>query len=88
MSSQDCTNEKGAGQKHSGLCRYSQAASIGDTVKFSGQGGWDNEGNLEQYDDNARIDNAFDNVDIALQAAGLRVWEDSLRSHQTDIGKT
>ena len=76
MSSQTYTNEKGAGQKHSDLCHYSQAVTIGDIVKCSGQGGWDNEGNLEQYDDNAQIDNAFDNVDRVLRAAGLRGWED------------
>lgn len=76
MSSLQYYNDKGAGQKHSDLCHYSQAVVVGNTVKCSGQGGWDAEGNLEQYDWKAQIDNAFDNVDRVLQAAGLRGWED------------
>lgn len=76
MSSQHYINEKGAGEKHSDLGHYSQAVILGNIVKCSGQGGWDNEGNLSQYDSRAQIDNAFDNVDRVLQAAGLRGWED------------
>lgn len=76
MSSQLYVNEKGAGEKHSDVGHYSQAVILGDIVKCAGQGGWDNEGNLEQYDERTQIDNAFDNVDRVLQAAGLRGWED------------
>lgn len=84
MSSQTYVNEKGAGQKHSDLGHYSQAVILGDIVKCSGQGGWDSEGNLEGYDERAQIDNAFDNVDRVLQAAGLRGWED-VRNDQLAI---
>lgn len=87
MSSLQYINEKGAGQKHSDQCHYSQCVILGDIVKCSGQGGWDNEGNLDGEDWKGQIDNAFDNVDRVLQAAGLRGWEDvySIRSYQLDI---
>jgi hypothetical protein len=76
MSDLKYINEPGAGEKHSDLGHYSQAVVIGNIAKLSGQGGWDNEGNLEQYDAHQQIDNAFDNVDRVLRAAGLRGWED------------
>ncbi|KAI4754901.1 hypothetical protein E4T52_16106 [Aureobasidium sp. EXF-3400] len=87
MSSLQYINEKGAGQRNSDNFHYSQCVVLGDIVKCSGQGGWDNEGNLEADDWKLQIDNAFDNVDRVLQAAGLRGWEDvySLRSYQVDI---
>lgn len=88
MSDLKYINEPGAGEKHSDLGHYSQAVVIGNIAKLSGQGGWDNQGNLEQYDAHQQIDNAFDNVDRVLRAAGLRGWEDVylLRSYQVDIG--
>jgi enamine deaminase RidA (YjgF/YER057c/UK114 family) len=76
MSSLTYVNEPGAGQKHSDLGHYSQAVLIGNIAKLSGQGGWDNDGNLDQYDWKQQITNAFDNVDRVLQAAGFRGWED------------
>lgn len=76
MSSLTYINEPGAGQKHSDLGHYSQAVVIGNIAKLSGQGGWDNEGNLDQYDWKEQINNAFDNVDRVLRAAGFRGWED------------
>jgi enamine deaminase RidA (YjgF/YER057c/UK114 family) len=87
MSSLRYFNEEGAGQKHSDLCHYSQAVIIGDVVKCSGQGGWDADGRLDGKDWKTQIDNAFDNVDRVLQAAGLVGWEDVylIRTYQTDI---
>ncbi|KAL2031378.1 hypothetical protein VTO58DRAFT_106729 [Aureobasidium pullulans] len=87
MSTLQYFNEKGAGQKHSDACHYSQAVIVGDVVKCAGQGGWDSEGNLDSDDWQGQIDNAFDNVDRVLQAAGLRGWEDVylIRSYQLDI---
>ena len=76
MSSLTYINEQGAGQKHSNLGHYSQAVIIENTAKLAGQGGWDNDGNLDQYDWKQQIKNAFDNVDRVLQAAGFRGWED------------
>jgi enamine deaminase RidA (YjgF/YER057c/UK114 family) len=75
MSSLTYINEPGAGQKHSDLGHYSQAVVIGNVAKLSGQGGWDNDGNLDQYDWKQQIKNAFENVDRVLQAAGFRGWE-------------
>jgi enamine deaminase RidA (YjgF/YER057c/UK114 family) len=76
MSSLTYINEQGAGQKHSDLGHYSQVVVIGNVAKLSGQGGWDNDGNLDQYDWKQQIKNAFENVDRVLQAAGFRGWED------------
>jgi enamine deaminase RidA (YjgF/YER057c/UK114 family) len=45
-------------------------------LKLSGQGGWDNKGDLDQYDWRQQIDNAFDSVDRVLRIAGFRSWED------------
>jgi enamine deaminase RidA (YjgF/YER057c/UK114 family) len=45
-------------------------------ARLSGQGGWDNDGNLDQYDWKQQIKNAFENVDRVLRAAGFRGWED------------
>ncbi|CAD0093111.1 unnamed protein product [Aureobasidium vineae] len=72
MSSLQYFNEKGAGQKFSDECHYSQAVVVGDVVKCSGQGGWDEEGNLDGDDWQGQIEYAFANVDRILQAAGLR----------------
>ncbi|KAJ5671343.1 YjgF-like protein [Penicillium longicatenatum] len=90
MSSLTYTNEKGAGQKHSDLCLYSQAVVIHGTniVKCSGQGGWPNSGELNANDVNRQVELAFENVDRVLQAVGLRGWEDVylIRSYQVDMG--
>jgi enamine deaminase RidA (YjgF/YER057c/UK114 family) len=88
MSSLQYFNEKGAGQKHSDLCHYSQAVVVGDIVKCSGQGGWDETGKLDPNDIEGQVDLAFKNVDKVLQAVGLRGWEDvySIRSYHVDIG--
>lgn len=80
MSSLNYINEEGAGQKHSDLAHYSQIVVIGNIAKLSGQGGWDKTGDLDQYDWKQQIDNAFDNVDRVLRAAGFRGWEDVCRS--------
>lgn len=74
-------NEQGAGQEHSDLGHYSQAVIIGNIAKLSGQGGWDNDGNIDQYDGKQQIKNAFENVDRVLRAAGFRGWEDVSVAH-------
>lgn len=76
MSSLNYINEPGAGQKHSDMAHYSQIVVIGNVAKLSGQGGWDETGDLSNYDWKQQLDNAFDNVDRVLQAAGFRGWED------------
>ncbi|CAJ0555438.1 Ff.00g055030.m01.CDS01 [Fusarium sp. VM40] len=81
-------NEEGAGQNLSDLYHYSQAVVLGETIKCSGQGGWDNTGKLDGDDTKGQIDLAFDNVDRVLQAAGLRGLEDVylVRSYHVDLG--
>ena len=76
MSSLNYINEPGAGEKHSDMGHYSQIVVIGNMAKLSGQGGWDETGELSKYDWQQQIDNAFDNVERVLKAAGLRGWED------------
>lgn len=87
MSSLTYTNEEGAGQKHSDLCHYSQAVTIGNIVKCSGQGGWNETGALDANDIPGQVDLAFQNVDKVLQAVGLLGWENvySIRSYHVDI---
>lgn len=92
MSSLTYVNEKGAGQKFSDTCHYSQAVAIPGTniVKCSGQGGWTNAGELDANDVKRQVELAFENVDRVLQAAGLRGWEDVylLRSYHVDMGSS
>jgi enamine deaminase RidA (YjgF/YER057c/UK114 family) len=90
MASLSYTNEAGAGQKHSDECHYSQAVVIGDIVKCSGQGGWDNTGFCNANDIELQVKNAFENVDRVLQAVGLQGWEDvySIRSLHVDIAES
>lgn len=77
MSDLKYINGPGAGQKLSDLGHYSQAVFInGNVLKCSGQGGWDEHGNLDGIEWKEQIDRAFDNVDGLLKAAGLRGWED------------
>ncbi|EUC54436.1 L-PSP endoribonuclease family protein, partial [Rhizoctonia solani AG-3 Rhs1AP] len=90
MSELTYINYEGAGQANSDMCHYSQAVIIGDIVKASGQGGWDNAGNVDANDAKGQVDFAFENVDKALRAVGLRHWEDvfSVRSYHRDIETT
>lgn len=89
MSSLTYVNEKGAGQKWSDMCHYSQAVIVPGTnlVKCSGQGGWTNAGELDANDVYQQVKLAFENVDRVLQAAGLRGWEDVylIRSYHVDM---
>lgn len=91
MSALHYINEEGAGQKHSDLGHYSQVVLIQPTktiVRCSGQGGWDNTGKMDKSNVKLQVDNAFDNVDRILRAAGCRGWEDvhNIRSYHVDIG--
>lgn len=90
MSSLTYINEPGAGQKHSDLCHYSQAVILGNVVKLSGQGGWDQTGALDADDIAGQVDLAFRNVDRVLQTSGLRGWEDvySVRSYHVHMGSS
>ena len=90
MSSLTYTNEAGVGQKHSDACHYSQAVTIGNIIKCSGQGGWDTDGFCDVDNIDLQVKNAFDNVDRVLKAVGLRGWDDvySVRSYHLDIAES
>ncbi|KAK0372503.1 endoribonuclease L-PSP [Colletotrichum limetticola] len=72
---------KGYGEKLLQEMHYSQAVRVGDNIEISGQiqGGWDSKtgeipSNLMQ-----EIDQAFENVDIALKEAGGQGWSQVFR---------
>ncbi|KAJ4357328.1 uncharacterized protein N0V89_001903 [Didymosphaeria variabile] len=92
MSSLSYNNPPGAGEKHSEIGHYSQSVDLDNgIVKCSGQGGWDPEsGDLDANDPIKQVELAMKNVDVVLQAAGLRGWEDVylLRSYHCDIRST
>ena len=74
--------EENASQYH-----YSQAVQVGNVVRTSGQGGWDESGhitaNLEK-----QIDRAFDNVLSALKAVDADLTFDhiyAIRSYHIDM---
>lgn len=63
------TNYPG-GRKNSDAYHYSQAVRIGHVIKVSGQGGWDEHGELAKGDVKKQVQYAFDNLDKAIKAAG------------------
>ncbi|VUC30676.1 unnamed protein product [Clonostachys rosea] len=69
-------NYEGVGATNNRLYSYSQAVRVGNIVKCSGQGGWDEDGNINHDDLKKQIDLAFQNVEKNLKSAGLRGWAD------------
>lgn len=57
---------------------YRQAVRIADRVEISGQGGWDENQKVTADSLEAEIDQAFDNVEKTLHAAGA-TWEDVVK---------
>ncbi len=90
MSSLQYTNEEGYGTTSATSFHYSQAVTIGNIVKLSGQGGWNAYGKFEDETVKEHIARAFDNVEKVLKAAGLKGWEDVylVRTYHTDIDVT
>ncbi|KAH7007369.1 Endoribonuclease L-PSP/chorismate mutase-like protein [Ilyonectria destructans] len=76
MSGLQYSNYEGVGVTNNRLYSYSQAVRVGNVVKCSGQGGWDNEGNIDDQDLKGQIDLAFKNVEKNLKAAGAKGWSD------------
>lgn len=76
MSGLQYSNYEGVGVTNNRLYSYSQAVRVGNVVKCSGQGGWDNEGNIDDQDLKGQIDLAFKNVEKNLKAAGATGWSD------------
>ena len=74
--------EKNASEYH-----YSQAVKIGNVVRTSGQGGWDEEGNITT-DLEKQIEKAFDNALKAIKAADSSLSFDNvyaIRSYHLDM---
>ncbi|KAB2568958.1 hypothetical protein DBV05_g12368 [Lasiodiplodia theobromae] len=76
MSSLKYSNYEGVGTTNNRLYSYSQAVRVGNIVKCSGQGGWDNEGIIDEKNLKGQIDLAFQNVEKNLRDAGCRGWAD------------
>lgn len=81
------------GQKLSDSFNYSQVVRIPgtNTIKCSGQGGWDPQtGAIDAKDYAGQVELAFKNIDTVLQAAGSRGWEDVylVRSYHINIDES
>lgn len=69
---------------------YSQAVRIGNIVKTSGQGGWDDKENIPS-DVNQQVAMAFANIEKALKSVDQRLsWENvySVRSYHINLEET
>lgn len=69
---------------------YSQATRIGNTVKTSGQGGWDENGSITS-DVEKQVAVAFANVEKALKNVDTRLsWENvyAVRSYHINMEET
>ncbi|KAH7322059.1 Endoribonuclease L-PSP/chorismate mutase-like protein [Rhizoctonia solani] len=90
MSSLQYSSYEGAGRTLSDMNHYSQTVVVGDIVKVSGQGGWDANLKIDPNDPKAQVELAFENVDKALRAVGLRGWEDvyAVRTYHCPMHET
>ncbi|RPB15668.1 hypothetical protein P167DRAFT_533048 [Morchella conica CCBAS932] len=59
-------NYPGVGIRNRQYLNYSQACRVGDNIECAGQGSW----NPLNGSTDAQIDQAFENVDLALRRAG------------------
>ncbi|KAH6907421.1 Endoribonuclease L-PSP/chorismate mutase-like protein [Coprinopsis sp. MPI-PUGE-AT-0042] len=59
--------------------RHNQAVRIGDRIECSGQGGWSPETGVLAGSLASQIDQAFNNVDLALKTAGGKGWSQVYR---------
>ena len=69
---------------------FSQAVVLGNTIRTSGQGGWQEDGDIAA-DLDREVELAFENVAKALKAANLNAsWRNvvSMRSYHTDIDRS
>lgn len=69
---------------------YSQAVKIGNTIRTSGQGGWDATGNIE-LNLEKQIEISFANALQALQGADSRLGFEhiyAIRSYHVDVGSS
>jgi enamine deaminase RidA (YjgF/YER057c/UK114 family) len=69
---------------------FSQAVVLGNTIRTSGQGGWQEDGDIAA-DLDREVELAFENVAKALKAANPNAsWRNvvSMRSYHTDIDRS
>ncbi|ROT35059.1 YjgF-like protein [Sodiomyces alkalinus F11] len=66
---------------------YHQAVRVGDCIECAGQGGWNPKTGDMKKDLYEEIDQAFDNVELALKDAGGKGWSQvyRVRSYHTDM---
>jgi enamine deaminase RidA (YjgF/YER057c/UK114 family) len=80
-------NYPDAGQHNSNAYHYSQSVRIGQVIKVSGQGGWNEHGELAKGDTKKQVQYAFDNLDKAIKEAGGKGLTDvySVRSWHVNM---
>lgn len=86
MPSAKFNNYSGVGQSNSDLYNYSQAVRIGPVIRTSGQGGFDEQGNIIESA-REQIRATFQNVEKALKNAGGTGWNQviAVRSYHIDL---
>ena len=88
MSSLQYGNEPGAGTIKSEKNGYMQYVHLPHGItKLSGQGGWLNDDSIDGNDWKGQIDNAWDNIERVLKAAGLLGLEDVRKSQPQAASK-
>ncbi|KAH7386058.1 Endoribonuclease L-PSP/chorismate mutase-like protein [Pyrenochaeta sp. MPI-SDFR-AT-0127] len=65
----------GFGERSKRELNYSQAVRIDNRIELSGQGGWDRLTEEFPEDLAKEVDQAFDNIEHALQQAGGKGWD-------------
>lgn len=89
MSNMQFSNYPGT-ETNSQNFHYSQAVKVGNTIKTSGQGGWDIHGNISSNVD-TQVAAAFENVENALKSIDSRLsWQNvyAVRSYHIDMDET
>ena len=75
----------GFGERAARDTHYSQAVRLpspaGDIIQISGQGGWDRDTSEFNPSWGPQIDQAFENVDVALRQAGGKGWSQVYNVH-------
>lgn len=84
------TDYAGPGEFNRQTFSYSQAVRIGNVIKCSGQGGWDDQGALAKDDIKKQVQFAFDNLEKCIKEAGGKGWSDvyAVRSWHTNLDES
>ncbi|OCF43879.1 endoribonuclease L-PSP [Kwoniella heveanensis CBS 569] len=81
MSELQYFNYKGYGEWAAENTGYAQAVRVGDVLHLSGQGGWKMDSGTPEFvfPIEKQIEQAFENVEAALKAAGGKGWSQVFR---------